>query len=238
MYLIIKGRVSCRLAWNICFKVYVEGSYFGDIELFRKSLRLFSVKAEEDLVLAAIKREDFNRIVSMNPTFSLMIFGRTLQRYIKVKTSIQRVAAFNKLPVANSWWNHGLDDTTPINSKISDWLDLIKDQQQMKLNGSVGGHSSAKSFALKSVSSVSKTRKSNFSPADKMIATAAANHLAAARQASKKRLPLTKLEDFTEQLQQIEDKLAQLSNICSQLGRDQVALDEKCTAMVIEVVAW
>lgn len=171
----------------------------------------------------------------MNPTFLLMIFGRTLRRYVKVKTSIRRVAAFNKIPIANSWWEQGLDDANPINSKISDWLELIKDQQQMKLNGSVGGQSSVKSFALKSVSSISKTRKSIFGPADKLLSTVAAGKVAAGKQPANKKSILSELDELIEQLQQIEGKLVQLSNICSQLGRNQEALDEKFTALIIEV---
>ena len=216
--------------------MYVEGSFFGDIEQFRKSLRLFSVKAEEDLILAAIKRDDFNRIISMNPTFSLMVFGRTLQRYIKVKTSIEKATVFKKLPVNNCWWDLGLDDATPINSKISDWLDLVKDHQQMKLNGSVGAHSSVKSFVLRSVSSISKARKSIFGQADKQLVATALENATAKKQDAKKKSGNASLEGFLEQLRKIENKLMQLSTVCNHLGRDQDVLDERCTAFIIEVL--
>ena len=216
--------------------MYVEGSFFGDIEQFRKSLRLFSVKAEEDLILAAIKRDDFNRIISMNPTFSLMVFGRTLQRYIKVKTSIEKATVFKKLPVNNCWWDLGLDDATPINSKISDWLDLVKDHQQMKLNGSVGAHSSVKSFVLRSVSSISKARKSIFGQADKQLVATALENATAKKQDAKKKSGNASLEGFLEQLRNLENKLTQLSTVCNHLGRDQDVLDERCTAFIIEVL--
>ena len=60
VYFLIQGRVNFVLSSpEQCFKTFVAGSYFGEIEIFRVCVRLFSVKCSEDCQFMTINREYF-----------------------------------------------------------------------------------------------------------------------------------------------------------------------------------
>jgi len=64
IFLIISGRVSCLLSGGVCFKTYVEGSYFGDLDSLNHMRRLFTVRAEEPLKLAVLDRDQLEQVLS------------------------------------------------------------------------------------------------------------------------------------------------------------------------------
>ena len=68
VYFITYGRVNFVIgSQEICFKSFVAGSYFGEIEIFRECLRLFSVRCEEDCHFMTIDREYFLELVRRYP---------------------------------------------------------------------------------------------------------------------------------------------------------------------------
>ena len=97
LYLIIEGRAACRLTRNISFKSFIEGSYFGDLELLTRQKRLFSVQATDDLRLAVIEREKLAQIMANDPVLSSTIIYKTLKRYINIKASIRKIMPYQMI---------------------------------------------------------------------------------------------------------------------------------------------
>jgi len=126
VYLIIAGKVSCRLARNVSFKSYISGSYFGDLEIFNQSQRLFSVLAEEPLTLAVIERDDFFHVMKNYPQDHLRILKKVSLRYLKYRCSLRKIQSFKLINMNNEWWEESEDETEHVNKKISQWIDLIK----------------------------------------------------------------------------------------------------------------
>lgn len=59
IYFLLSGRVGFFNNSNKLFKTYVEGSYFGEIELFKSCLRQSQVKALTDIKMLLLPRENF-----------------------------------------------------------------------------------------------------------------------------------------------------------------------------------
>jgi CRP-like cAMP-binding protein len=60
VYFLTKGRVNFLIgSKKICFKSFVAGSYFGELEIFRNCNRLFDVQCESDCDFMVIDKEYF-----------------------------------------------------------------------------------------------------------------------------------------------------------------------------------
>jgi CRP-like cAMP-binding protein len=121
--------VSSRLARNISFKSYVSGSYFGDLEIFNQSLRMFSVLAQEPLVLAVIERDDFFHVLKNYPQDLQLILDKVNRRYLKYKYSLLKIQSFKLINMNNEWWEESEDEAEHVNKKISQWIDLVKSRE-------------------------------------------------------------------------------------------------------------
>ena len=145
--------MSCRLDRNVCFKVYTEGSYFGDIEVLNQSRRLFSVRAEGPLVLCVLDRNTLDQAFRWSPACSRIFEQKTLKRYISFKVSLRAIKLYRKMTENNDFWtadeNHAEDY---INNKLTSWLNLMGNKTKLPRNSSKRIQSSRtiKSFALKS----------------------------------------------------------------------------------------
>ena len=71
----------------MCFKAYVAGSYFGELEIFRKCNRLFNIRCEEDSTFMTIDRDYFLQL---------------LKRYPNVETEMRSMAHMREIKIAES----------------------------------------------------------------------------------------------------------------------------------------
>ena len=123
VYLILSGRVSCRLSRNACFKQYVEGSFFGDIECVAGVNRLCAVKAESALCLAAIDKQSFFQILALDAETRLIVERLALQRYLAFKHCIRKAAKFSLLCQNNEFWEEA--GPAPLNPKVDALIALL-----------------------------------------------------------------------------------------------------------------
>ncbi len=122
VYLIISGRVNCLQGRNICFKNYVQGSYFGDIEYLGDIRRLFSVRAEEPTMLLAVPAEGLTRLYKENPDSHLIQWRVSLKRYLCYKASYKKASAFQKITNNDEWWEQVNTTDASMNKRFESWL--------------------------------------------------------------------------------------------------------------------
>ena len=99
--------MNLLLGRNICFKAYISGSYFGDIEYFTKRRRLFSARVEEDTTLMVISCDILERIFLANPQSHLDLYRRAIKRYLHYKQSMKKASYYEMITVNNQWWSNG-----------------------------------------------------------------------------------------------------------------------------------
>ncbi len=107
VYIILDGRVNLLLGRNICFKTYIVGSYFGDIEYFTKRRRLFSARVEEQTTLMVISCDTLEKIFLANPQSHLDLYRRAIKRYLHYKQSMKKASYYEMITISNQWWVNG-----------------------------------------------------------------------------------------------------------------------------------
>lgn len=151
------------LSRNICFKSYIMGGYFGEIEVFRRSLRLFNIRAECSTELICIEAGKFESIMAQYPEVILRLKRKAMRRYLAYKVAMKKIEMYRDITMNDDFWSpkRPLEDT--INNKILRWLDKIENYRfyERKLSGNFNGpqscNNSLKSFVMQR--SLSKKRK-------------------------------------------------------------------------------
>ena len=69
VFILFRGRVVFTTPRNSIFRHFVEGSYFGEIEIFKNCTRQFSVLAIKECELMELSRENFYTIMKDFPEF-------------------------------------------------------------------------------------------------------------------------------------------------------------------------
>ena len=133
-FLILEGRVNCLLTRNHCFKTYTKGSYFGDIECFRNTPRLFSVRAQEPAVLMRISFAALDSAFKAYPSNNLLIMRRSFQRYMDFKHAVKIISKFERVSMNDTYWAQKRDFVgadSAVNRKLESavtnfWHDLAE----------------------------------------------------------------------------------------------------------------
>lgn len=123
--MILTGKVNCLLSRNVAFKSYIQGSYFGDIEVFRNELRLFSTRAETDTILVTLDYEYLNQILRAHPLSYHNLYKQTMLRYIRYKITLVRIEDFKLITMNNKFWENEDPLRDMLNEKIDTWVDLV-----------------------------------------------------------------------------------------------------------------
>lgn len=105
VYLILKGRINMLLSKKICFKSFIKGSYFGDIELFKKSPRLCSARAETNSTLLVISGEKLQAVLAQYPSSQSCVLKATLKRYISFKLGLEKFKDYEGITRGNKFWD-------------------------------------------------------------------------------------------------------------------------------------
>ena len=152
IYMIVEGRVSCRIGRNICIKEYMKDGFFGDIEFMTRGKRLHSVRAEQPTIVAVI---DYSSISKLPEQIIMSLQQTIIKRYLKYKISMNRISSYKNITMNNEWWD--IENNLHINEKIHEWIDLIHDGYEWRKSIQTPSN---QSFKLRSVKDSLRSRKS------------------------------------------------------------------------------
>ena len=122
VYLVIEGQVNCLGERSLCFKSYGKGSYFGDIEIFCKTPRLFSVRAESTTTLAIINVFKLESALKVFRDSKMIIMRRSIQRLIKINIAMARIRKFKMVVRSDPFWMVVDRDRERLHKEIAGWL--------------------------------------------------------------------------------------------------------------------
>lgn len=72
VYFLIKGRVNLKAANGIVFKTYIEGSYFGEVEILHNQLRTCTIQVStQNADMVVLSRRDFLQVLHEFPDVEL-----------------------------------------------------------------------------------------------------------------------------------------------------------------------
>ena len=125
VYIILEGRVNCLGSRSICFKSYVEGSYFGEVEVIHNCPRLFSAKAQEHSTLLKLTTEQFKRLVDHCPEFYTQILQQSVKRHMKIKISMEETKKFELVLRNEAFWFYKLNNE-PLKIEIDNLLKKLQ----------------------------------------------------------------------------------------------------------------
>ena len=92
MYFLLEGRVGVLTGTQkVCFKQIVKGSYFGDIEIFSRSARLFDTIAIVKTNLVVIGKEDLLNLLKRFPEYELEMVRNATMRQRKIVKNLKKV---------------------------------------------------------------------------------------------------------------------------------------------------
>ena len=106
LFILFEGRVQFMNGNNSVFREFVEGSYFGEIEIFKNIpryfpcnyklliIRQFSVRASKDCELMELSRDNFGSILKDFPELEIDIIRIALERDIRFKKARYKVMSF------------------------------------------------------------------------------------------------------------------------------------------------
>ena len=87
VYFIIKGKIGFQKKTKSVFKEYVEGSYFGEIEIFKSCLRQYTAKVTQDAQLLLLPRDNFLKSLKNFPKIDEELHDISIKRDIDLKKS-------------------------------------------------------------------------------------------------------------------------------------------------------
>lgn len=109
VYFLMEGRVEFSNTLSKIFKVYVDGSYFGEIEVLKGCVRQFTARAQTDVEVLMLPREVFIQQIESFPEIKNEILNIAMRRDLINKRS-QIVA--NKLHFMNYSGHQNRDELT------------------------------------------------------------------------------------------------------------------------------
>ena len=127
--------MSCRVGRDICFKTFIKGSAFGDLEVFAQKYRLFSTQAETDLRLCVIDREELFDALSKDANSEKIILGNIVHKYINYSHSINRIKPYDMTAMNSPWWEDEDTAIWNVNKKVDQWLLSIQQSYLKKQPG-------------------------------------------------------------------------------------------------------
>lgn len=130
MYLILQGRISCLANRSICFKTYIEGGYFGEIELFKNCPRMFTVRAECSTTVLEVSEGVLDNLMRSYPEYKSKLVERTLQRYMLVKRAKQKIKKFEMIPKNDQFWEVEFENEAEFGNELSKWIDQWKKMRE------------------------------------------------------------------------------------------------------------
>ena len=137
VYILFKGRVHFMSGSNCIFRQFIEGSYFGEIEIFKNIPRQFAVKAAEDCELMELSRDNFAQILKDFPELEIDILRIALERDIRFKKARRKIRKFDELQSYKKFWEVNEEDKKkPFQEKFKKEINDFYESNKEKKNKS------------------------------------------------------------------------------------------------------
>lgn len=127
----MEGRVNCLANRSLCFKSYTKGSYFGDVEVFSKNPRLFSVRAEAPTTLALISVLNLEPVFKVFRESKMLIMKRSIQRLVKLNISLKQISKFDMVVRNDPFWQSQQRFHDLLHPMINKWLESFSKEQEL-----------------------------------------------------------------------------------------------------------
>ena len=122
----MSGRINAVIGRGITVKSYLEGSYFGDFEMFSDIRRIFSARAEEKTTLICFESGHIREKLKTHSQSLLNFYANTFARYWKFKVSLGKIKCFSKLNMNEVFWDDQIGNKDPIiNRDIRKWFERV-----------------------------------------------------------------------------------------------------------------
>lgn len=106
-YILLKGRVNL-ISGKLVYKTIIEGSYFGEIEIFQNSSRICTLQAAEYLDLLMLTRQSFEQVMKTFPDIEAEMRETAMEKLRRIKQSEQKVKPFLTIPKSAPFWGNKL----------------------------------------------------------------------------------------------------------------------------------
>jgi hypothetical protein len=121
----MKGRVSCMLRSQACFKTYTEESYFGDIEVLKNVPRIFSVRANTKCSIMIISRDMIDRSCRTYPELQADLYRRSIKRLISLRIAMSSFKCYDGINSKDAFWHKFTLDKDSLHDSVSIWLNKV-----------------------------------------------------------------------------------------------------------------
>lgn len=110
VYFLYAGRVNYVVGpQNIVFKSMVEGSYFGEIEIYENRSRYFNCRAETDCDLLTISSDRFIRLMKSFPDHEAELKQVILERKKRNEIALEKIKSIAPISVNSEFWKKKKD---------------------------------------------------------------------------------------------------------------------------------
>ena len=92
--------------YHTCFKTIVDGSYFGEIEIYDNTSRQFNLQACSECHLLVIRREDFEKIMSIFPDYDSQFKEIAKKKLVKINESLEKIKDLQTIKLSSEFWSH------------------------------------------------------------------------------------------------------------------------------------
>lgn len=105
VYFLYAGRVNYVVGpQNIAFKSMVEGSYFGEIEIYENRSRYFNCRAETDCDLLTISSDRFIRLMKSFPDHEVELKQVIHERKKRNEIALEKIKSIAPISVNSEFW--------------------------------------------------------------------------------------------------------------------------------------
>ena len=106
-YILLKGRVNL-ISSKLVYKTIIEGSYFGEIEIFQNCTRICTLQAAEYLDLLMLTRQSFEQVMKTFPDIEAEMRETAIEKLRRIKQSEQKVKPLMAIPKSAPFWGNKL----------------------------------------------------------------------------------------------------------------------------------
>lgn len=97
VYFIMEGRVELVAPSGVCYRAYIQGSYFGEVEILLGKTRNCTVKAEQHTQLLLMSKLDFIKMLEDFPTIAQEVIEAAHSRELLHISDTKRIQFIKKV---------------------------------------------------------------------------------------------------------------------------------------------
>lgn len=104
LYLLFSGRVG-EVHQGVCFREYMVGSYFGEVEILSNSSRKFSTRALEDTHLLILPRSDLESSFKTFPKLQIELLNSSIIKEMRTKHTLHKIKHTKSILLDIDFWD-------------------------------------------------------------------------------------------------------------------------------------